>query len=335
MKLNGLDAWRIIIRMIDSGMDHQLERLREEVRAINKKPIKDLEHVATGIAEYEAKVLEFKEAGGVGFPCSQEMKSDMRKILPTGLREDLIWMDTGKQTFEEFRDKILEKSAEILFSRRQDGVHAVAEEPQSSPANPGWDKEFECAPCGVHFEQGVTVNSMDDLVALVNRVKGRGKGASAAGGAAARPPRKCHNCGQTHDGKCTAPEIPREKRPCWTCGKPGCISATCPLKPKGGKAGGKGGSNRSAVKAIEDALPFFGLQDGQGPGVQAAVTDGFQMAKKTFKPTPTRASLSDFVKPVDRNTFGVLIKDRQRYNNTTSTATGSSSADLRSRGRDP
>ena len=62
LKLNGLDAWRVIVRMIDSGADHQLERLRDEVRAINKKPIKDLEHVATGIAEYEAKILESKEA---------------------------------------------------------------------------------------------------------------------------------------------------------------------------------------------------------------------------------------------------------------------------------
>ena len=60
LKLNGLDAWRIILRMIDSGMDHQLERLRDEVRAINKKPIRDLEHVATGTAEYEA--------GGIGSP---------------------------------------------------------------------------------------------------------------------------------------------------------------------------------------------------------------------------------------------------------------------------
>ncbi len=118
----------------------------------------------------------------------------------------------------------------------------------------------------------------------------------------------------------------RDKRPCWTCGKPGCIAATCPAKPKVGKGGGKGGGNRSAVKAIEDALPFFGLQDGQGPGVQAAVTDGFQVAKRTFKPTPRMASLADFVKTNDRNTFGLLAKDRQRYNTTTTTTTDASAS---------
>ena len=82
--------------MVDSGAGHQLERLRDEVRAITRKPIKDLEHVATGIAEYEAKIPEFKEAGGIGFSSSQEMKSDMRKLLPQRVREDLIWMGTDK-----------------------------------------------------------------------------------------------------------------------------------------------------------------------------------------------------------------------------------------------
>ena len=57
--------------MIDGGMGHQLERLRDEVRAITRKPIKDLEHVATGVAEYEAEILEPKEAGCIGFSSSQ------------------------------------------------------------------------------------------------------------------------------------------------------------------------------------------------------------------------------------------------------------------------
>ena len=84
-------------------------------------------------------------------------------------------------------------------------------------------------------------------------------------------------------------------------------------KFKGGGKGLGGRGNRSAAKAIEDALPFFGLRDGQRPGVQAAVTDGSEMAKGTSKPAPRTASLADFVKPVDRDTFGVLIKDQQRY----------------------
>jgi hypothetical protein len=290
LKLNGLHAWRVIVRMIVSGADHQLERLRDEVRAITRKPITDLEHVATGIAEYEAKILEFKEAGGIGFSSSQEMKSDMRKLLPQRIREDLIWMEQGKKApFEEFRDKVIDAAAEILFHRRHDGVHAVEEPEEPTPASASWQEE------GLDFNEGITLNSMDDLVAVVNRYQqGRGKGSSAprgAQGAVTRPPRQCVNCGKTHEGKCTASELPRDQRPCWTCCKPGCISATCPLKVKGGsKGGGKGGGNRSAVKAVGDALLFFGIPGGQiAGGEQAAVrmcTDGFQAAKETFKPTP-------------------------------------------------
>lgn len=62
--LNGLGARRAAVRMIDSGMDHQLGRLIREVLATNKKHAKDLQHVATGIAECGAKTLEFTDAGG-------------------------------------------------------------------------------------------------------------------------------------------------------------------------------------------------------------------------------------------------------------------------------
>ena len=58
VKLYGLDAWWIITRVVGNGMCRPLGRLRDEVRAINNKPVEDLEHVAAGIAEYEAKILE-------------------------------------------------------------------------------------------------------------------------------------------------------------------------------------------------------------------------------------------------------------------------------------
>jgi hypothetical protein len=72
-------------------------------------------------------------------------------------------------------------------------------------------------------------------------------------------------------------------------------------------------------------LLFFGIPGGQiAGGEQAAVsmcTDGFQAAKKIPKPTPTTASLSDFMKIKDRNTVGVLGHDRQRYKKAATTTT--------------
>ena len=61
-QLNGLDAWRRAVRMMDSGIDIRLEELRREIRVIHLKPIKDVESTHMGIAEFEQK-SEFIQAG--------------------------------------------------------------------------------------------------------------------------------------------------------------------------------------------------------------------------------------------------------------------------------
>ena len=71
--LNGLDAWRRVVRIIDCGLPLRLEELRGEVRMLHTRPMKDLEQVAAGIAEFEAKIKEYKEAGGTGFDGDHEM----------------------------------------------------------------------------------------------------------------------------------------------------------------------------------------------------------------------------------------------------------------------
>ena len=58
-QLNGLDAWRRAVRQIDSGMEIRLEELRREMQVIHLKPIRDLETVHVGVAEFEEKAREF------------------------------------------------------------------------------------------------------------------------------------------------------------------------------------------------------------------------------------------------------------------------------------
>ena len=53
---NGVDAWRRIVRFIDSGRNIRLEQLRQEVRMIRSYPIKNLEGVTVGIASFENKI---------------------------------------------------------------------------------------------------------------------------------------------------------------------------------------------------------------------------------------------------------------------------------------
>jgi len=104
-KTNGLDAWRRVVRVIDSGSVHHLEDLREICRTIHLKPIKDVESLATGIVEYEAKIRAYKDAGGIGYSSSDEMKSDLKRILPSKLREELLWHSTNpNMNYDALRD---------------------------------------------------------------------------------------------------------------------------------------------------------------------------------------------------------------------------------------
>ena len=76
---------------------------------------------------------------------------------------------------------------------------------------------------------------------------------------AERAPRRCANCGEVHpELKCPFPEVPREMRPCWTCGKTGHSNADCPVRKAG--AGTRAAGNGDSIKALEDImqdLPSF------------------------------------------------------------------------------
>ncbi len=135
--LSGLGAWRRVARLIDNGIPLRLEELRGEVRLLHTKPIKDLESVATGIAEFEEKIREYREAGGTGFVSDAEMKSDFLAILPARLREDLLWHASDPGDFLAFRDMVTTQAARILFNRRRGGVNAVD--------TPDDDDHDECA----------------------------------------------------------------------------------------------------------------------------------------------------------------------------------------------
>ena len=71
---NGFDAWRRGIRMIDDGLPLQLKGLRDEVRAIHLRPIKDLEGVDVGIAEFDETIRRYHGAVGTGWEEPAELK---------------------------------------------------------------------------------------------------------------------------------------------------------------------------------------------------------------------------------------------------------------------
>ena len=60
--LNGLDAWRRVIRIIEDTLPMKFEQLRRAVQMIHVKPIKDLESIPDGIAQFETTLEEYEKA---------------------------------------------------------------------------------------------------------------------------------------------------------------------------------------------------------------------------------------------------------------------------------
>ena len=123
--LNGLDAWRRLVRYIDHGRPIRLENLRREVRQLHLKPIKNLEGIDEGVAEFENTLFKYAQAGGRPY-SDEEMKADLLGILPSEIREDLLWHATDPNaSFQRFRDTVTSQAAKVVLNRRRLPVHNV------------------------------------------------------------------------------------------------------------------------------------------------------------------------------------------------------------------
>ncbi len=297
--LNGIDAWRRLVRFINHGKALRLETLRREVKLLHTKPISSLDKVEEGVAEWENVYREYKLAGGT-MPQDPEMKADLLAVLPAELRETLLWKTTEEDvSYQQFRDHVLTQAGRVLMNRRKLPIHALdVEEPD------GDDNGLADIIAAIHKLQHDGCEA--DLVAAIQRFQRGGGGRFQRRGpggtspppprpAEDRPPRKCPNCGKTHAGRCTAAQVSPADRPCWSCGKKGHVSRNCPDKKR----------ENGAVKAIEDR---------RGDGVQACfnITDeeGFKTvaprrrATATGRPMPRMPTLDDFI--IDKNKFADL-----------------------------
>ncbi len=153
-------------------------------------------------------------------------------------------------------------------------------------------------------EEDFQINSVEDLMAVINRFSrngnrnGGGRPFVKRQGNGAPPPpkpvgerltRKCPNCGKNHPmSLCPEPRLADGDRKCWTCGKKGCRSATCPEK----------GKKPGAVKAVSDGtggIPIFGL--GSAGNIQHVDHEGYTkvVRKSPGRPMPTQATFGDFL----------------------------------------
>ena len=60
--LNGIVAWRRLVRQVDHGRGIRLEMLRREVQELHTRPIKSLEAIKEGVAIFENTMTEYTQA---------------------------------------------------------------------------------------------------------------------------------------------------------------------------------------------------------------------------------------------------------------------------------
>ena len=166
----GLDAWRRIIRLIDSGRTIRLEQLRNEMRSIRAYPIRNLEGVTVGVAAFENKIKEYVEAGGRK-PPEDEMKSDLNAILPAELGDHLtVRVSDPQQPYAVFRDFVVYTCSQLLMRRKKLPINALGragdegghDDDQAPESVEQLDEWYLNALNDIHAGKGGSVDQLDE-----------------------------------------------------------------------------------------------------------------------------------------------------------------------------
>ena len=230
---NGLEAWRRLYRHIHKGSLLQKHTLGMKIQQ-PAAYLKEAGNIAVGIEKWEQDIRDYVSAGGV-WPAQDAMVMNLCSALPATLRSNLIWRTNEFSSYMHFKHYVTEqaeriehfngKNAIMLMDDEDEEVFAMAQERL---------KEFpEIAEAlamshgkgaGRGFRRGAGQQQASTTRTVNPRLPGARRDDAAS-------KVRCINCGGNHrSNECPKPPVPKEKRPCWTCGKAGCIASKCKSK---------------------------------------------------------------------------------------------------------
>ena len=282
--LNGLEAWRLIVRDIQKGKTMRMCQLRKLIR--NPPQIAKLEDVDHGLIRFENLHREYADIVGDRAPHDDEKRTDLLECLPAEIREQLLWRSTVKgEDFQDFQNHVRAATNSILYHRGKiaSPINAV-DGPETNAKNNQQTTE--------------KLNEVEQMIGAVLKKMGFQHGSGKyrqdppRGPGATRRPIRCANCNaEGHVAKeCTKARVDAGKRLCYECGKPGHMAKDCRNKGNG------------SVRMVEDddCTNFFGNVGWQ------TVPERSGSSKTADFPTPRAATLGDFVPVQTSNKFEVL-----------------------------
>ncbi len=282
--LNGLEAWRLIVRDIQKGKTMRMCQLRKLIR--NPPQITRLEDVDHGLIRFENLHKEYAGIVGDRAPHDDEKRTDLLECLPAEIREQLLWRSTVEgEDFQDFQNHVRAATNSILYHRGK----------IASPINAVDSPETNAKS---HQQTTEKLNEVEQVIGAVLKKMGFQPGKQdfrqgpPRGPGATRRPIRCANCNaEGHMAKeCTKARVDAGKRLCYECGKPGHIARDCRTK----------GSGSVRMVEDEDCTNFFGNVSWQ------TVPKRSGSSKTAGFPTPRTTTLGDFVPVRTSNKFEVL-----------------------------
>ena len=303
--MDGFNAWRHLIYEMRNSSWVRIAQLRKLTKNVPR--VTRIEDVSQHIMKYESNLKEYIAAAGEHVrPTDNVLKEDLAESLPQEIRESIQWRLGAKrnESYVEFRNDVRATLNNILYHRGKLG-NSVNTVGKGDAVQQPTGRDDEDGP-----EDMMNYEQLEEMLAMMKRTGAgairfpRRNGArpgrtdqrkddKAKPNSPSTSTRKCINCGEAHDTReCPKPQLSREQRPCWKCGKPGHIGAQCPNGPNkngGDRAAGMvAGGDDQGAGAAEKPISFFCVNYAK---------------EEPQRPMPSKPTLASFV---HKNQFEAL-----------------------------
>ena len=278
---NGLEAWRRLYRHVHKGSQLQKHTLGMRIQT-PASYLKSAGSLSVGVDKWEQDIRDYVAAGG------QEPAEDLKIMnlchaLPAALRSNLLWRTSEFHSYQHFKHYVIEQVERLEHFNGKNSVMILQDENEDELNN-------------LMAEKLKDYPEILEALALDRKGRPGMKTAQRSFGGKLQPPRtlpgaprdrdpkavgkvRCINCGGAHrSGDCPHPKVDKDKRPCWTCGKPGCIAATC--------------KNKKALQHIGDD---DGSQDEEALCVCGGSSDWQPARTRRTGPSPASNRLGDYI----------------------------------------